>query len=259
LSKLSDLIIAHRGESHDAPENTISAINLAWERNVKSVEIDIRLTKDHEIVVFHDENTKRISGVRKIVSNSSLEELKHLDAGSNKDIKWKNEFIPTLHEVINTIPAGRKLIIEIKGNEKILYKLKNELYLSKLKNSQIEIISFNEYILEKARNIMPDYKMLWLLDLDYYWPWWICRINKQKIIEKVKKMKFDGIDAWAGRVLTKEFIDVFKSENLLVYTWTVNDPEKAQLLIESGVDGVTTDRASWLTEQLTGMNRYNLS
>jgi len=67
MSKLNELIIAHRGESFDAPENTLDSINLAWERMTKSVEIDIQLTKDNEIVVIHDWDTFRISGKKKII------------------------------------------------------------------------------------------------------------------------------------------------------------------------------------------------
>ena len=74
--KSSDsLIIAHRGESFDAPENTLASFNLAWERKDKAVELDIHLTLDNEIVVIHDYDTLRISGVKKVVKKASLEEL----------------------------------------------------------------------------------------------------------------------------------------------------------------------------------------
>lgn len=250
MNNLDELIIAHRGESYDAPENTLSAIKLAWERNAKSVEIDVHLTKDEEIIVIHDYNTKRISGVKKIVSGSTLKELKQLDAGIYKDIKWKNERFPTLNEVIKTIPSGRKLLIEIKSDENILVVLKDELVHSNLLNSQIEIISFNEEVLGIAKEIMPEYKMLWLLDLDYSRPWWLCRVSKKRIIEKINNLHLDGIDVWAGKLLTREFIDVFKKNGFLVYAWTVNDTFKAQKLIDYGIDGITTDRASWLRDQL---------
>ena len=250
MNKLNELFIAHRGESFDAPENTLAVISLAWERKVKSVEIDIQLTKDNEIVVLHDKNTLSISGEKKIIANSSLEELKLLDAGSHKGREWENERIPTLNEVINTVPPHGKLIIEIKSNETILEKLKQELSQSVLKNSQIEIIAFDENLLAIAKHFMPDYKMLWLLDFDFYWPWWLCWINKQKIIRKVKKLHLNGVNVWSGRLLTRDFIDIFKNAGLLVYAWTVDDQHKAQQLIEFGIDGITTNRASWLIEQL---------
>jgi len=117
-------------------------------------------------------------------------------------------------------------------------------------SSQIEIIAFNANTLFKARQLMPEYKMLWLLDLDYFWPWWLCRINTQEIIRKIKMLHFDGINVWAGKLLNKKFIDTFKYEKLLIYAWTVNDPVKAQQLFSAGVDGITTDRASWLMQRL---------
>ena len=250
MSKLNELIIAHRGESFDAPENTLASINLAWERMAKSVEIDIQLTKDNEIVVIHDYDTLRISGKKKIIKKSSLEELKLLDAGTHKNKEWKNVRIPTLNEVLKTVPVDSRLIIEIKSDERILDMLKHELAQSSLKNSQIELIAFNACTLTRAKQLMPNYKMLWLLDLDYFWPHWIIWINKQSIIKKVKKLNLDGVDVWAGKFLTRSFIEKFKKKGLLVYTWTVNRPEKAKLLIENGIDGITTDRASWMSEQL---------
>jgi glycerophosphoryl diester phosphodiesterase len=250
VNRPDDLIIAHRGESSDAPENTLAAINLAWEREVKSVEIDIQLTSDNEIVVIHDYDTLRISGEKKIIKNTSLKELKLLDAGSHKSRKWKGEPIPTLNEVLITVPEHGRLIIEIKSDERILGKLKNDLARSGLRNSQIEIISFNEDTLAKARQLMPEYKMLWLLDLDYHRPWWLCRINERKIIRKVKKLDFNGVDVWSGKILSKEFIANFKDAGLMVYVWTVNDPGKAKWLIESGIDGITSDRAHWIAGQI---------
>jgi len=250
VTRIAELIVAHRGESYVAPENTLAAINLAWQRGAKSVEIDIQLTKDHEIVVIHDYDTIRISGEKKIIEKSTLEELKLLDAGSHKGEEWKGEVIPTLNEVLKTVPPQGKLIIEIKSDQLILEKLKYELSQSRLKTSQIEIIAFNLKTLAKARQLIPGYKMLWLLDLDYYLPWWLCWINKQKIIKKVKKLQLEGINVWAGKLLTRDFINVFKKSGLLVYAWTVNDPQIARQLIEFGIDGITTDRAEWLTEQL---------
>ncbi len=96
------LIIAHRGESYDAPENTLASINLAWQRDADAVEIDVRLSKDNKVVVFHDKTTRRLGGRNESVKNQTLEELKELDVGSWKSEKYKNEKIPTLTEVLAT-------------------------------------------------------------------------------------------------------------------------------------------------------------
>ncbi len=247
---MKNLIIAHRGESFDAPENTLAAINLAWERGVSVVEIDVHMTKDKQIVVIHDEDTSRVSNRKMIIKKSFLKELKKLDAGSFKDDKWKGEQISSLQEVLKTVPVYGRLVIEIKSNSDLLDRLKIELTKSKLKNSQIEIIAFDCDTLAKAKRLMPEYRMLWLLDLDYYLPWWLIWKSKNSLIKKAKKFSFDGVDVWAGKLLTKDFITAFKNSGLLVYAWTVNSPKKSELLISQGIDGITTDRAAWITEQI---------
>ena len=250
MKNLRDIIIAHRGESFDAPENTLAAINLAWERGASLVEIDIHMTKDKQIVVIHDEDTDRVSNRKMIIKKSFFNDLKKLDVGSFKDRMWSGEHISSLQEVLKTVPDYGKLIIEIKSNSDLLDRLKKDLAESKLQNSQIEIITFDSDILAKAKKIMPGYRMLWLLDLDYYLPWWLIWISKKRIIEKVKRLNFDGVDVWAGKLLTKDFIRAFKNSGLLVYTWTVNSPQKLEFLISLGIDGVTTDRAAWITTQV---------
>ena len=122
---MSALIIAHRGESYDAPENTLASINLAWERGAEAVEIDVHLSKDNQVVVIHDPNTLRVSGIKKKIKNSTVADLKKLDVGSWKSAEFKNEKIPTLKEVLATVPQSKKLIIEIKSEFKILIFLRD--------------------------------------------------------------------------------------------------------------------------------------
>ncbi len=246
----NSIIIAHRGESFDAPENTLAAINLAWERGAKAVEIDIRLTADNEIVVIHDEDTSRISGEKKIIDSTSLKELKLLNAGFHKEGNWDTEQIPTLSEVLETVPSDGKLIIEIKSDNSILPKLKHDLSKSKLNYNQIEIIAFNETTLAKAKQLMPEYRMLWLKNLDYMLPSWLVINNNKQIIKKIKELNLDGINVWAGKLLTQSFIKEFKDAGLFVYTWTVDNPDKAKIIINDGIDGLTTNRAGWMMEQL---------
>ncbi len=250
MTNLSKTVIAHRGESFDAPENTLASINRAWENNVECVEIDIHFSKDNEIVVIHDYDTLRMSGTKKVIKRTPLQELKLLNMGSYKNFNLLNEHIPTLREVIETVPSEGKLIIEIKSEDRILEKLKFELDQSELKNSQIEIIAFDLHTIAQAKKIMPEYKMLWLLDLDYFWPHWLLRINKKRIIRIVKKHQLDGVNVWAGKILNRKFIERFQNAGLLVYTWTVNQPKTAERLLNAGINGITTDRAAWMTQQL---------
>jgi glycerophosphoryl diester phosphodiesterase len=243
-------LIAHRGESADAPENTLASINLAWKRNVKAVEIDIRLTADHKIVVIHDNNTFRVSRKWMKVSKTDLKKLKALDVGITKGKQWKNEPIPTLKDVLKTIPDDGKLIIEIKNKSFILSYLKDEIEISGIKNSQIEIISFHRKLLEESKKMMPQFKTLWLLELDYLWPQWLIHFEPKQIIHKTKQSNLDGVNLWAGKLATKQTITSLKKAGLLVYLWTINDVRKARQLIEYGADAITSDNAVFLLNEL---------
>jgi glycerophosphoryl diester phosphodiesterase len=244
-------IIAHRGESYDAPENTLAAIQLAWERGASSVEIDIHLSKDGQIVVIHDEDTARVANRKLILKDSLTEELRKLDVGSFKEAKWKGEQIPLLQEVLCTVPENGRLIIEIKSNAAPLPRLKELLEKSKLNEQQIEIIAFDSKVLAKAKQLMPEYKMLWLLDLDYYWPWWLIFLSKKRLIKKLKALNLQGVNVWAGKMLSADFIRTFQEAGLLVYTWTVDDPAQARQLRDNRIDAITTNRAAWITEQIS--------
>lgn len=249
MKSIHESIIAHRGESADAPENTLASINLAWERNVKAVEIDVRLTADHQIAVIHDKNTFRISGKWMNVSRSSLKKLKSVDVGLFKNENWKGESIPSLAEILDTVPQDGKLIIEIKSKHFNLSYLQKELQNSALNHSQIEILSFHRKLLAKLKRIMPQYKALWLLHLDYFWPHWMLCFHPKKIIRKVKKSSLDGVNLWAGKLITKQIISDFKQEGLLVYFWTINNFKKATRLLDDGADAITSDKASYLLNE----------
>lgn len=245
-------IIAHRGESYDAPENSLSSINLAWERGVKFVEIDVHLSGDNEVVVIHDKHTGRVGDKKLHVKDSELSELRSVDIGKKKSIKFIDERVPTLIEILATVPSEAQIIIEIKCGKEIISPLLQILKSSKLSNPQIEIIAFNFDVITEVKKQASFYKALWLLDLDYYLPYWLIRVDPNKIIDKVIKHQLDGVNVWAGKSLNRSFINAFKKKGLLVYVWTVNDLQKAQIMIDYGVDAITTDRAEWLTKQLAG-------
>src|SRR6187455_644658 len=98
-------IIAHRGASHDAPENTLAAFRLGYKQNADGVELDIHLTQDNQIVVMHDFDTARVGGVTNKLASQNYSELKDIEIG--KWGKWTNgtfhEKIPTLKQVLGVV------------------------------------------------------------------------------------------------------------------------------------------------------------
>jgi glycerophosphoryl diester phosphodiesterase len=76
------------------------------------------------------------------------------------------------------------------------------------------------------------------------------RINKDRLVRRLRKHHLDGLNVWAGKLLSKSFIEAIKRSDMLIYCWTVNDPEKVKVLIENGIDGVTSDRVSWILNQI---------
>src|SRR5690554_3096282 len=97
-------LIAHRGASWLAPENTLASVVLAWEMDADAVEIDIYLTSDNQIVLFHDATTKRTAGRDGLVEEQTLEQLRELDVGSWKGPQWEGEKIATLDQALATVP-----------------------------------------------------------------------------------------------------------------------------------------------------------
>ena len=252
MTNINSKIIAHRGASFDAPENTLPAINLAWKQKIKRVEIDVHLTKDNRIVAIHDANTTKISVKNYIIKEENLHTLQCIDVGSWKDLKWANTSIASLEEILITLPKDGILVIEIKSDISIVSFLAK--ILKNIPHNQLEFISFHYETLAAIKSLLPLSKALWLLDLDY------TTLTKSEILplaeylSKAKSANFDGLNLWAGSIVDKNYIQEIKKHQLLVYIWTINDPKKAFRFLQYGVDAITTDRPLWMKQQLELLN-----
>jgi glycerophosphoryl diester phosphodiesterase len=236
------LIIAHRGESYDAPENTYASINLAWERNDDAVEIDIRLTKDEEIVVIHDKTTLRTGGKFRKISTSDYSELTKIDVGKYKGKKWKNEKIPLLDKVIETMPKHKYLFVEIKSSAQIIKPLQKIIDEKKIKSNQIKFIGFDIDIMKSLKQILPQFESYWIIQGKDYKK----REDLEDTIRKCRSAGLNGLDVEEKKYLSKEVIRAVKDSGLRIYTWTVDDPLRAKQLFNDGIDGITTNKAYWI-------------
>jgi glycerophosphoryl diester phosphodiesterase len=239
-------IVAHRGASFDAPENTVAAIELAWKQNADASEFDVYMTKDGKLVVIHDATTKRTTGVELKVAETTLAELRKLDAGAWKDKKYTGEKLPMLDEMLATVPEGKRVFIEIKCGSEAVPEVDRVLKASKLKPGQAVVISFNADVVAASKKLRPDLPALWIVSLGGKKP-----PTAEALIAKAKEIKADGLDLSATpAVLDKAFGDKVKAAGLKLYVWTVDDPELARKMIAAGVESITTNKPGWLREQL---------
>lgn len=242
-------IIAHRGASFDAPENTMASFRLAWKQNADAVELDVFLTKDGKLAITHDANLKRLTGLDRKLSELAFDELRRLDFGKWKEAKFQGERMPTMEEVLASIPEGKRLLIEVKSGPEIVPELNRVLKESKRKPAETAIISFSNEVISEMKKVRPDLKMYWIISLATKKGQTPPRA--EDLISKGLTAHADGLDLSATpSVLTPEYVRKLKNAGFPLYVWTVNDPKLARDMIDLGIEGITTDRPEWLREQL---------
>lgn len=241
--------VAHRGASFDAPENTVVSAKLAFEHKADALETDIWLTKDGKIIVSHDLNTKRTAGRDAKLTDLTFDEARQLDAGKWKDPKFAGEKLPTLEELLATVPAGKRIFIELKAGPEIVPALKAALDKTHLKRSQIVLITFKLPAAKAAKAAMPDLLNLWLLSAPSKDPKKPSP-DLDEAITLAKAAKLDGLDVNFGFPIDAAAMKKLKAAGLQLHVWTVDDPVVAQRWAALGVDGITTNRVGWLREQL---------
>lgn len=245
-------LIAHRGASHAAPENTLVAFRLAWHERADAAECDVHLARDGEVVVIHDEDTRRTTGVRGKVRECPLAELQTLDAGSWKARRFAGERIPSLREVLDTIPRGRRLFIEIKSGPETIAPLAADLRRSRVKPAQIAIIGFDLRVMRLAKRALPCAAVYWTLESHAArgggraWAF-----SPGEMIRLIHAAGLDGLDVDAAGPIDAAFTAQLHAAGLKLFVWTVNDARLAHRLAAAGVDGLTTDRPGWLRQKLS--------
>lgn len=241
-------LIAHRGESADAPENTLAAFRLAWERKVPAIELDVHLTKDGRLAVCHDFDTKRCAGVACKIRESLWDELKDLDVGQKFHPKFAGEKLPLLDDALATIPDGARCFIEIKCGPEAVPALSKAVANCGKQAEQLAVISFNADAVAEAKRQLPQLKAFYLSSFKSSGPRWTP--TAEELIKQAQAINADGLDLAYRGPLDEEFVRKVRDAKLELYVWTVNDPDVARDLVRLGVDGITTDKAAWLREEL---------
>ena len=245
-------IVAHRGASFDAPENTLAAVNLAWQQQTDAVEVDVYLSADRQIVVVHDKTLKRYGGPDKPIAKMTYAELQKHEVGSWKDEKWKGEPIPLLSEVLETVPEGKRLFIEIKCGVEIVPHLVTVLKAAGLPPEQTAIICFSSNVISAAAKQLPEIKRYWLASLKAHEVTGKVRPTVEELIATAHQIDSDGLDLGGTvAVIDEAYVARLNEESLPLYVWTINSPKEAHRLSAIGVKGITTDRPALLRQPKT--------
>ncbi|MGE6630819.1 glycerophosphodiester phosphodiesterase [Bacillus sp. NPDC077027] len=227
-------IIAHRGSSSLAPENTIAAFDLAVQQGADYIELDVQFTKDKNVVVIHDDTVDRTTNGSGPVSSYTLSEIKELDAGSWFDEKYSNERIATLQEILDRYHQKVGILIELKhpkrnvGIERVVCDWVNRFPYSR----NIMIQSFNQEVLEKVKQQFPSLQTAFII--------------KPSIGQLVKKRlsfyrTFADCLNMKKTMLNRFRIRSVQSSGMKVFVWTIKDQKTANRIKAYPVDGVVTD------------------
>ena len=222
-------IVGHAGGKKTGPENSLKAFKKAIELKADFIELDLRISKDNQIVIIHDPDTLNSTGIPGLVKDKTLQQLKKLDIG-------RGEKIPTFREVLELIDNKIKLLLHINSSnieKQIVNLLREYQYVEKT------IIScmIHKYLF-KYRNLESALKLAALVNLNQEdLPSWKIR---KKLIDDALRNKFYAINPEYHLVDT-QFVEYAHQNNLKVYPWTVNEKEAIQFMIDISVDGIISD------------------
>ncbi|RMH03613.1 MAG: glycerophosphodiester phosphodiesterase [Planctomycetota bacterium] len=250
MDSAKPLIVAHRGASAAAPENTLAAFRLAWKQGADAIEGDFRLTADGEMVCLHDPTTERTGDRALTAADVALADLKEVDVGAWKGPAWAGERIPTLLEVLRTVPRHGRIFIELKSGPECLGAVQAAIGRSRLRADQVVLICFDERVVQAARRRLPEHRALWItaFERDGAGGW---RPAAAEILATLDRCGAAGLDAQARpEAISEELRRGLAERGLDLAFWTVDEPEPARALIALGAGALTTNRPAELRRAL---------
>jgi glycerophosphoryl diester phosphodiesterase len=243
-------VVAHRGASAVAPENTLSAVRTAVALGADGIEIDVRRTADGEFVVIHDPSPTRTTdlGRRRFarraprVADLTLAQLRRLDAGSWKGSSFRGERIPTLSEVLELVAATRAhLLVEVKRpvghDRRDVLALVGLLRDSPLPPNRVTVQSFDAGVVSSLRPLLPTANIAVLVG------------SPPRDLAPLSRWA-DQISLHHQRADTRA-VDAIRGWGMRCFVWTVNRPAAMARVLRLGVDGVITDHPETLLDLAT--------
>jgi glycerophosphoryl diester phosphodiesterase len=234
---MKPLVIAHRGASAYAPENTLAAFHLAFEMGADGIELDVELTKDGVPVVFHFDPNQQTHG-RRTLQDLTLAQVKQLDAGAWFDAKYRGEKIPTLEQVLAAVGARGLIVIEIKwsavalGNDD-LERATARVIAQAVNAHHIVISSFHPIALYRMRQLAPHLPRALIYQTEIMpallnGPWFRALVQPRALHFDCQMLD-EKRAAWARRAQYE------------IVAWHTEEPAEIKRLITLGVDGIMSN------------------
>ncbi len=227
------LVLAHRGYSSKAPENTMAAFELALQKGSHGLELDVHLSKDGEVVVIHDHVLDRTTNGTGLVEEHTFAELRQLDAGAWFAPEFEGERIPTLDQVCELV-KGKNLLLNVEMKAALGFEKLNERLVQVLTSHGVEeqviVSSFKHNSLAHLKQIRPELRTGILYNAALVDPW----VYAKSIGASALHPYYLGIipDIVAGA----------QQNGMLVNTWTVDSPADVQRMITARVDSIITNK-----------------
>jgi glycerophosphoryl diester phosphodiesterase len=223
------MVIAHRGASAYAPENTLAAFDLALQLGCRHLELDIDFTSDGHIVVMHDDTVDRTTNGTGPVGSHTLAELRALDAGSWFGTPFAGERIPTFAEVLARYQGRVHLHTEIKGRAARLASCTADLVRQYAMADHVTVTSFQRPRLEEMRAYAPELPTGWL----------VSEVS-DATIARARELGLTQICPRANTV-TPALVRRLHAEGFVVRAWGVADEALMRQVVDAGADGMTVN------------------
>jgi glycerophosphoryl diester phosphodiesterase len=237
------LVIAHRGASLDAPENTLSAFRKAIEQKADYVEMDVQESKDGVVVVVHDSDLMKVGGSPLKIWEATAEELRAVDLGSRVGPQFAGEKVPTLEETLQTCKGKAKMVIELKsyGHDEHLEEKVVALVEAAGMQDDCIIMSLDHHQVQEMKGLRPN---------------WRCGLLAAKAVGDPTALKADFL-AVENKVATARFIRRAHRAGMPVFVWTLDDPAKMFQAISFGADGLITNKPALARQVIERRNQMS--
>ncbi|MCO5045165.1 MAG: glycerophosphodiester phosphodiesterase [Kiritimatiellae bacterium] len=245
-------LIAHRGASHEAPENTIPAIHLAWQERADGVEIDVRMTADGRAVLLHDPDTLRTSGTKLAVATQPWDAVRLLDVGKWKNPRYRMTTIPLFRDVLKMLPSGRELWVEVKAGPEVIPALAKEIEVLRPSPNALRFLGFSVHTMERVKSAFPQFKVFLNVEppnergAPAQW-------DAESLAALTLNARLDGLSVGLSEVVNEEFIAHIHGYGLELTGWVADDERVAARLAKAGLRSVMTNRPAGLRAGLRAL------